>query len=104
MNYLGPYLLTRRLEGRLAASAPARVVNLSSIMHRMGRVGRLPEDWMRSWRHGSHYPSTKLANVLFTYECERRLGPLGVQVSAPLLLGSCPCRAVGFDARACSLC
>ena len=40
-NYLGPYLLTRLLEGRLRAGAasrsgPAKVVNVSSIMHRVG--------------------------------------------------------------------
>jgi NAD(P)-dependent dehydrogenase (short-subunit alcohol dehydrogenase family) len=38
VNYLGPYLLTRLLEPALAAGAPSRVVNVSSIMSRFGEI------------------------------------------------------------------
>ena len=80
VNYLGPYHLTRLLEPQLAASAPSRVVNVSSVMHRSGSVDSDPIRFLRDWRKGSQYANTKLANVLFAYESQRRLGPLGVQV------------------------
>ena len=38
VNYLGPFLLTRLLEPCLVASAPSRVVNVSSVTHRYGRL------------------------------------------------------------------
>ena len=81
VNYLGPYHLTRLLEPQLAASAPSRVVNVSSIMHRSGHVDADIWSFLTDWRKGSQYSNTKLANVLFTYEAQRRLGPKGIQVS-----------------------
>ncbi|KAL4419578.1 hypothetical protein ABPG77_003604 [Micractinium sp. CCAP 211/92] len=81
VNYLGHYVLTRLLEDTLQASAPARVVNVSSVTHRYGWVGDVRK-FLPSWRPGSYYPSTKLANVLFAYELQRRLGEHGVQSCA----------------------
>ncbi|EFN53453.1 hypothetical protein CHLNCDRAFT_136710 [Chlorella variabilis] len=81
VNFLGPYTLTRLLEGALQRSAPARVINLSSVTHRYGWVGDAGK-FLQSWRPGSYYPSTKLANVLFAYEAQRRLGQHGVQSCA----------------------
>lgn len=81
VNYLGPYHLTRLLEGQLASSAPSRVVNVSSIMHRSGHVDSDPERFLKDWNKGSQYSNTKLGNVLFAYEAQRRLGPKGIQVS-----------------------
>jgi hypothetical protein len=56
-----------------------QVVNLSSVTHRYGWVGPL-HSFLASWTPGSYYPSTKLANALFAFELQRRLGPRGVQV------------------------
>ncbi|KAL4459097.1 hypothetical protein ABPG75_013962 [Micractinium tetrahymenae] len=81
VNYLGHYALTRLLEDMLQASAPSRVVNVSSVTHRYGWVGEVGK-FLSSWRPGSYYPSTKLANVLFAYELQRRLGEHGVQSCA----------------------
>lgn len=54
-------------------------------MHRSGHVDHDTEAFLSDWTKGSQYSNTKLANVLFTYESQRRLGPLGVQVIfAPL--------------------
>ena len=89
VNYLGPYHLTRLLEGQLASSAPSRVVNVSSIMHRSGHVDSDPGRFLKDWDKGSQYSNTKLANVLFAYEAQRRLGPKGIQVS--LLHQQMPC-------------
>ena len=80
VNYLGPYHLTRLLEPQLASSAPSRVVNLSSIMHRSGHVDPEPASFLTDWNKGSQYSNTKLANVLFTYEAQRRLAHKGIQV------------------------
>lgn len=82
VNYLGPYLLTRLLEPRLAAGAPSRVVNVSSIMSRFGEVGNAQDFLTSPDRGGEDYAATKLANVLFTYESQRRLAPLGIQSCA----------------------
>ena len=96
VNYLGPYHLTRLLEPTLIASKPSRVVNVSSIMHRSGHVNNDTEAFLSDWSQGSQYSNTKLANVLFTYEAQRRLAPHGVQVMQPFLMqtvsdASCCC-------------
>ena len=49
-------------------------------MHRSGHVDKDTEAFLSDWRKGSQYANTKLANVLFAYEAQRRLAPLGVQV------------------------
>ena len=56
-----------------------QVVNVSSVTHRFGWVGDVA-GFLASWRPGSYYPSTKLANALFAFELQRRLGEQGVQV------------------------
>ncbi len=72
VNYLGPYHLTRLLQPRLAASTFSRVVNVSSIMHRAASVDSNIHRFLTDWNKGSQYANTKLANVLFTYEAQRR--------------------------------
>ncbi|DBA88373.1 TPA: hypothetical protein ACH3X2_004873 [Trebouxia sp. C0005] len=74
VNYLGPYHLTRLLEPQLAASARSRVVNVSSVMHRAASVHPNIPRFLTDWTKGSQYANTKLANVLFTYEAQRRWG------------------------------
>ncbi len=74
-NHLGPFLLTGLLLPQLAASEGATVVTVSSQMHRIAR--RAPLDDPRSAPGRYHrwpvYGQTKLANLLFTYELDRRL-------------------------------
>ena len=73
-NHLGHFLLTNLLLDRLRASAPARVVNVSSIGHRFTR--QMNFDDLQSERHYTvqeAYTQSKLANVLFTKELARRL-------------------------------
>lgn len=83
VNYLGPYMLTRLLESSLVASAPSRVINVSSVTHRYGLIDN-PASFLTQCTTGvgGQYPATKLGNVLFTYELQRRLGNLGVQACA----------------------
>lgn len=83
VNYLAAFHLTLRLVGRLKQSAPARIVNVSSEMHRM--VSLDPTDLDRR-RRGHNwawaYSNSKLALIHFTRELGRRLEGTGVTVNA----------------------
>jgi retinol dehydrogenase-14 len=78
LNHLAPFLLTNLLLDRLTASAPARVVTVSSGAHASGRIGF--DDLQGENRYSAQraYPQSKLANVMFTYELARRLSGTGV--------------------------
>ncbi|XP_017597873.1 PREDICTED: retinol dehydrogenase 12-like, partial [Corvus brachyrhynchos] len=82
-NYLGPFLLTNLLLDLLKASAPARVVNVSSFRHSVGTAdsGYLTGQ-RRPGGYDTAYDSTKLMNVLFTAELARRLQGTGVTTNA----------------------
>lgn len=78
LNHLGPYLLTRLLLPLLVASAPARIINVSSMAHAGVRLN-FPGLDFSGW---IGYQRSKLANLLFTYELARRLERTGVTVNA----------------------
>lgn len=79
VNHLAPFLLTTTLLDRLRASAPARVVTVSSVAHRFaGRLDLDDLDSARRYRSLRVYSKTKLMNVLFTRELARRLAGSGV--------------------------
>lgn len=107
LNHLGPFLLTNLLLDTLKASAPVRIINVSSSAHKDVRAfdladpefkaatkghGDYPRTKGRSlfytlakpWAHPAflQYGHTKLANLLFTYELARRLAGSGVTVNA----------------------
>ena len=78
LNHLAPFLLTNLLLERLTASAPARIVTVSSGAQSMGRIDF--DDLMgeRKYSGQDAYNQSKLANVMFTYELARRLEGTGV--------------------------
>jgi retinol dehydrogenase-14 len=82
LNHLAPFLLTSLLLDRLIASAPARVVTVSSGAQSMGEIDF--EDLMgeRKYSGQQAYNQSKLANVMFTYELARRLAGTGVTATA----------------------
>jgi retinol dehydrogenase 14 len=82
LNHLAPFLLTSLLLDRLIASAPARVVTVSSNAQAMGKIDF--DDLMGAQKYsGSRaYNQSKLANVMFTYELARRLEGTGVTATA----------------------
>jgi NAD(P)-dependent dehydrogenase (short-subunit alcohol dehydrogenase family) len=83
VNHLSPFLLTTLLLAKLKASAPARIVNVSSRMHRNARdFGFDDFQFARSYGVGKAYARTKLYNVLFTRELARRLAGTGVTANA----------------------
>jgi NAD(P)-dependent dehydrogenase (short-subunit alcohol dehydrogenase family) len=78
LNHLAPFLLTNMLLDRLIASAPARIVTVSSGAHTAGRIDF--DDLMGEQNYSGQtaYNQSKLANVMFTYELARRLAGTGV--------------------------
>jgi NAD(P)-dependent dehydrogenase (short-subunit alcohol dehydrogenase family) len=83
VNHLAPFLLTNLLLDRLKASAPARIVNMSSRMHRGAKdFGFDDFQFARSYSVGKAYARTKLYNILFTRELARRLAGTGVTANA----------------------
>jgi NAD(P)-dependent dehydrogenase (short-subunit alcohol dehydrogenase family) len=82
LNHLAPFLLTNLLLDRLQASAPARVVNVSSDMHRNVTLDLDDLQMTTSYRGTAAYGRAKLALVLFTYELARHLEGSGVTANA----------------------
>lgn len=83
VNHLAYFLLTGLLLDVLRASAPARVVNVSSTAHSRGVIDFDDLQLAEAYRGWQAYANTKLMNVLFTYELARRLE--GTRVTANCL-------------------
>ena len=78
LNHLAPFLLTSLLLNRLTASAPARIVTVSSGAHARGRLDFDDLQGERAYSGQRAYSQSKLANVMFSYELARRLAGTGV--------------------------
>src|ERR1700753_3092881 len=82
-NHLGHFALTGLLLDRLLPVAGSRVVTVSSIGHRLLADIHFDDlQWERSYSRVGAYGQSKLANLLFTYELQRRLAPLGTTIAA----------------------
>ena len=81
-NHLAPFLLTNLLRPVLIASAPARVVTVSSGVQAMGKIDFEDLQGAKSYSEIRAYNQSKLANLLFTYELARRLKGTGVTANA----------------------
>jgi len=73
VNHLGTFALTCQLLDKLAETEHARVVVTSSIAHRGGSIHFDDIDASEKYGAQDRYQQSKLANLLFTYELERRL-------------------------------
>lgn len=74
VNHLGHFALTGLLLERLLAIPASRIINISSGAHKMGKIHieRFASD--NEYTPFGAYGQSKLANLLFTYELQRRLG------------------------------
>jgi NAD(P)-dependent dehydrogenase (short-subunit alcohol dehydrogenase family) len=82
VNHLAPFLLTNLLLDTMRASAPARVVAVSSGAHASGRMDWNDLQMERRYGGLKMYSRTKLANLLFTRELARRTAGAGVAANA----------------------
>jgi NAD(P)-dependent dehydrogenase (short-subunit alcohol dehydrogenase family) len=82
LNHLSYFLLTNLLLDLLKASAPARIVNVSSDAHRGARLNFSDLEAQRGYSGFPVYARSKLANILFTFELARRLEGTGVTANA----------------------
>jgi NAD(P)-dependent dehydrogenase (short-subunit alcohol dehydrogenase family) len=73
-NHLGHFALTGLLLGLLLETPGARVVNVSSSAHRAGKLRFDDLQSQKSYARWGAYGQSKLANLLFTLELQRRLG------------------------------
>jgi NAD(P)-dependent dehydrogenase (short-subunit alcohol dehydrogenase family) len=75
-------LLTNLLLEVLSASAPARVVNVASVVHEKAKIDLFDIHAPRHYSGFRAYSRSKLCNLLFTYELARRLEGTGVTANA----------------------
>jgi len=81
-NHLGHFALTGLLLDRLLPVAGSRVVTVSSIGHRIRADIHFDDlQWERGYSRVGAYGQAKLANLLFTYELQRRLAPRGTAIA-----------------------
>ena len=82
-NHLGHFALTGLLLERLLPVEDSRVVTVSSIGHRILADIHFDDlQWERSYNRVAAYGQAKLANLLFTYELQRRLAHHGTTLAA----------------------
>jgi NAD(P)-dependent dehydrogenase (short-subunit alcohol dehydrogenase family) len=81
LNHLAYFLLTNLLLDTIKASAPARIINVSSGAHTSGKIEFDNLQGERDYKPRA-YDNSKLANILFTRELARRLEGTGVTVNA----------------------
>lgn len=80
-NYLAPFLLTELLLDVLKASAPARIINVSSVAHASGKIDFSDLQGAQRYSIMRAYCQSKLAQVYYTYELADQLEGTGVTVN-----------------------
>jgi NAD(P)-dependent dehydrogenase (short-subunit alcohol dehydrogenase family) len=81
-NHLGHFAFTGLLVDRLLPVAGSRVVTVSSIGHRIRADIHFDDlQWERRYNRVAAYGQAKLANLMFTYELQRRLAPHGTTIA-----------------------
>jgi NAD(P)-dependent dehydrogenase (short-subunit alcohol dehydrogenase family) len=81
-NHLGHFALTGLLIDRLLETDGSRVVNVSSQAHRAGRINFDDLQSRKRYRKWRAYGQSKLANLLFTRELQRRLAAISATTVA----------------------
>lgn len=73
VNYLGHYALTALLWQGMREKKGARIVNVSSLAHRFGKMRFQDINWGQSYSKWGAYGMSKLSNLLFSLELARKL-------------------------------
>jgi NAD(P)-dependent dehydrogenase (short-subunit alcohol dehydrogenase family) len=83
-NHLGHFAFTGLLLDHIVAAPGSRVVTVSSVGHRFARNGIRFDDlqWEKDYSRVGAYGQAKLANLMFTYELQRRLRGTGTIAAA----------------------
>ncbi len=82
VNHLAPFLLTNLLLDLLKASAPSRIITVSSVAHGSARLDLDNLNAERKFHGWGAYCISKLGTLLFTFELARRLEGTGVTANA----------------------
>jgi NAD(P)-dependent dehydrogenase (short-subunit alcohol dehydrogenase family) len=82
VNHLGHFALTGLLLGAMLGREGSRVVTVSSNAHKSGRIDFDDLQSQRRYRRGAAYGQSKLANLMFTYELQRRMAAAGAKTQA----------------------
>ncbi len=82
INHLGPFLLTNLLLDVLKASAPSRIVNVTSDAHNGAKVNFEDLQGEKKFSGWQAYGQSKLAMILFTHELAKRLDDTRVTVNS----------------------
>jgi NAD(P)-dependent dehydrogenase (short-subunit alcohol dehydrogenase family) len=77
VNHLGHFALTGSLLDLIVNTPGARIVTVSSVAHYMGKIQFSDLNWEKDYKAQPAYGQSKLANLLFTYELQRRLAAAG---------------------------
>jgi NAD(P)-dependent dehydrogenase (short-subunit alcohol dehydrogenase family) len=81
-NHLGHFALTGRLLPALLAAPESRVVTVASIAHHQGRADVVDGNPADRYRPSPAYGNSKLANLLFAFELQRRASLAGVSLTS----------------------
>jgi NAD(P)-dependent dehydrogenase (short-subunit alcohol dehydrogenase family) len=81
-NHLGPFAFTGLVLDRLLAAPAARIVTVSSVGHRRGAIHLDDLNFDQGYRWQQAYFQSKLANLMFTFELQRRLAAAGAAAIA----------------------
>ena len=81
-NHLGHFALTGRLLPALLAGRAARVVTVSSLAHRQGKATVLEANRAGGYNPSTTYGNSKLANLLFAFELQRRAALAGATLTS----------------------
>ena len=82
LNHLGYFLLTNLLRDILETSAPTRVINVSSSLHKLGKIDFDDIPFREGYSRSKAYQRSKLANIGFTYELARQYSGHNITINA----------------------
>jgi NAD(P)-dependent dehydrogenase (short-subunit alcohol dehydrogenase family) len=80
-NHLGPFTLTSLLFGFIEKTPGSRIVNVSSMAHKFGKINFDDLNWEKSYSKWKAYCQSKLSNILFTQELDMRIKNAGKHTS-----------------------